>query len=467
MNQQSSREPMALIVRNAQVVTVGGRFHADIGVRDGRIAQIGGAMGKADRVLDVEGRTVTPGGVDAHVHLTDPIPGDTNFHWADDFESGTRAALAGGITTVGNMSFAAPGGTIADGIRHDDELAGALSLADYFLHPVLLRPSEENIKCIAPLHEAGHTSIKFFLSFNNFDRHVRDFLAAMRIAKARGGIALIHCEDAAIMDCCCTILREAGRTDPRFYPEARPVQSEVVATQRAVGFAETTGCPTYVVHLASARALEACHDGRRRGVPVYVETRPLYLHLTRQRFEDEDGAKYAGAPPLREQSDVDALWAGVAFGNVDTLASDHAPWLLAEKLDPAFDATNLRQGVADLETCLPMLYSAGVLTGRISAEQFVAVSATNPAKLFGLYPRKGAIVVGSDADLVVWDDDRVRTIDGATMYSRADYSPYDGFEIRGWPKWVVSRGDVVVEEGAVVAEKGRGRLAWRGRHRAI
>ncbi len=306
-----------------------------------------------------------------------------------------------------------------------------------------------------------------FSYLNNFDRHVQEFLTAMRITRSHGGIAMIHCEDAAIMDCCCSMLREAGKTDPRFYPDARPVQSEVVATHRAVGFAETTGCPSYIVHLASARALEACHDGRRRNVPVYVETRPIYLHLTRQRFEEEDGAKYAGAPPLREQADVDALWAGLSFGNVDTLATDHAPWMLAEKLDPAFDATNLRQGVADLETCLPMLFSAGVLEERLTIEQFVAVTSTNPAKLFGLYPQKGTIAVGSDADLVVWDETETRVIDGATMHSKADYSPYDGFSVTGWPKWVTSRGDIVVDDGRVVAEKGRACLVKRGAHRAI
>jgi dihydropyrimidinase len=193
----------------------------------------------------------------------------------------------------------------------------------------------------------------------------------------------------------------------------------------------------------------------------------MYLHLTRQRLEEEGGAKYAGAPPLREQSDVDAMWAALAFGNIDTLATDHAPWLLAEKLDPALDATNLRQGVADLETSLPMLYSTGVLTGRISLEKFVAVTSTNPAKLFGLYPRKGSINVGSDADMVVWDGHETRTIDGATMHSRSDYSPYDGTRVTGWPKLTISRGQVVAEGSKVIGEPGRGQLIRRGPHTAI
>ncbi len=457
---------MDLVIRSGTVVTVGGRAEVDIGIAGGKIVQLGGTM-SAPTELEAAGLSVTPGGVDPHVHLTPPTRSAEGWRWADDFESGTRAALAGGVTTVGNISFPEPGETLADAIAHDQAEAAELSLADYFLHPVLMEPNEANLATIVPLHEKGHTSIKIFLSFARFDRHVEEYLAAMRLVAQAGGIALIHCEDAAIIDCCCNLLREAGKTDSRFYPESRPVQAEVVATQRAVGFAETTGCPTYVVHLASARALEACHDGRRRGIPVYVETRPIYLHLTRSRFEEPDGAKYAGAPPLREQADVDAMWAALRFGNIDTLATDHAPWTLAEKLDPATDATNLRQGVADLETCLPMLYSAGVRTGRLTLEQFVAVTSTNPAKLFGLYPQKGTIAIGSDADVVVWDAARTRTIDGASMHSRSDYSPYDGWQVTGWPKWTISAGEVVMDESKCLATPGRGRLVHRGPHRSI
>ncbi len=457
---------MDLVIRGGTVVTVGGRATVDIGVENGKIVQLGGAM-SAGKELDAAGLFVTPGGVDPHVHLTPPTREADGWKWSDDFESGTRAALAGGITTVGNISFPERDQTLADAITNDDAEARELAVADYFLHPVLMNPDAANLATIAPLHEQGHTSIKIFISFRRFDRHVPEYLSAMRKVAAAGGIALIHCEDAAIIDCCCNLLREAGKTDPRFFPESRPLQSEVVATQRAVGFAETTGCPTYVVHLASARALEACHDGRSRGIPVYVETRPLYLHLTRERFDEPDGAKYSGAPPLREQVDVDAIWAGLRFGAIDTLATDHAPWKLAEKLDPELDATNLRQGVADLETCLPMLYSAGVRSGRLSLEQFVAVTSTNPAKLFGLYPQKGTIDVGSDADLVVWDGERTRVIDGASMHSRSDFSPYDGWEVTGWPRWTISRGEIVAEEGEILAKAGRGRLVRRGPHRAI
>ena len=457
---------MDLILRGGTVVTVGGRSTVDVGIDNGQVVQLGGDM-SGSREIDATGHFITPGGVDPHVHLTPPTRQTDGWTWSDDFESGSRAALAGGITTVGNMCFPERDQSLVEAITRDDEEAQELSIADYFLHPVLTYPSEENLADITTLHEQGHTSIKIFLSFRGFDRHVPEFLEAMHIVEKAGGITLIHCEDAAIIDCCCNLLREAGKIEPRYFPEARPVQAEAVATHRAVGFCETTGCPSYIVHLSSARALAACHDGRSRGVPVYVETRPLYLYLTRQRFEEADGAKYAGAPPLREQSDVDAMWAALAIGNIDTLATDHAPWLLAEKLDPELDVTNLRQGVADLETSLPMLYSTGVLGGRISLEQFVAVTSTNPAKLFGLYPQKGTLGVGSDADLVVWDDQECRTIDGAAMHSRSDYSPYDGMKVTGWPKYTISRGEVVAEGTEVIGRRGRGRLVRRGPHRSI
>lgn len=454
---------MDLVIRNGLVVTEGGAGVTDIGVADGRIVQLGGTV-DGDHQLDAAGLIVTPGGVDPHTHLTMPVREPGAWGWCDDFESGTRAALAGGVTTVGNMSFP-QAGSVADGLSLDLAEARRLALCDYFMHPILIEASADNLAAIARLHDEGHTSVKFFLSFPSFDRQVPQFLQAMRVVAAKGGVALVHCEDAAVMGCCWSSLRERGSLGVESFPEARPVQAEAVAVHRAIGFAETTGCPVYVVHLSSRRALAACTEGRGRGVPVYVETRPLYLHLTRERFSEPGGARYAGAPPLRDQADVDALWAGLRFGTVDTVASDHAPWLLADKLDPSRDATDLRQGVADLETSLPMLLSRGVLAGRMTIEQFVAVTATTPAKLFGLYPRKGTIAVGSDADLVVWDPGEVRVVDGAAMHSRADYSPYDGFEVTGWPRWTISRGEVVVEGREVRGRPGRGELVPRSAHR--
>ena len=254
----------------------------------------------------------------------------------------------------------------------------------------------------------------------------------------------------------------SGRGAVRNFPDARTVDAEVAAVDQAIELVRQTNAPVYVVHLSSAAALDRCREARAAGLPVYVETRPLYLHLTRERFEEPDGAKYVGAPPLRTQADRDALWRGLAAGDIDTLCSDHAPWTLDAKLDPALNVVTARQGVADLETLMPMLFSEGVVTGRISLDRFVELTSGNAARLFGLYPRKGAMESGADADLVLWDPQLRKVIDGAAMQSRAGYSPYDGWTVQGWPRSVLRRGQVVLRDGVLTARPGEGQWLRRG-----
>jgi dihydropyrimidinase len=455
---------MDCVIRNATVVTAGALSPGtDIGIDGGRIVQLGGPM-RGDREIDAAGRYVLPGGIDGHVHLTPAGSEPQSYRWVDDFAAGTAAALAGGVTTVGNMSHPGRDESIAVAIARDtaDGLAGAR--CDFFLHPVLMDPSPSELDALAALHAQGHTSVKVFLSFRRFDRSVSGFVDAFRRVADLGGIALVHCEDVALMDCACTMLREQGRLEAEHFPAGRPVAAERAATERAVAMGEVTGCPIYIVHLSSLAALDACRAAQARGTNVEVETRPIYLFLTEERFAEAGGARYAGAPPLRSQRDVDGLWAAMAQGSIATVATDHAPWTLAQKLDPALDATDLRLGMAELETMLPMLWWAGVRTGRLSVSRFVELTSTNPAKLFGMYPRKGTIAVGSDADLVVWNADEQRVIDGSGGYSNADFSPYDGWSVTGWPDLVLSRGEVVVEAGRLTdaARPGRGLLAPRG-----
>lgn len=451
---------MDLIVRGGTVVTGGAESVLDIGISSGVIAQLGGSM-SAPTEIDASGRYVLPGGIDAHVHLTAPGSGPGAWQWADDFETGTRAAAAGGVTCVGNMSFPHGGESMAAGLARDLADAEANAIVDHFHHPVLLDPSPDGVDEVAALAADGHPSIKVFLSFRRFDRHLDGYLSAMTAAAAAGSVVLVHCEDPAIMHCCGTALADAGMTEARYFPESRPVEAERVATERAVGYCATTGAATYVVHLSSKAALEACRVARARDLPVYVETRPIYLHLERSRFDEPDGAKYAGAPPLRTDDDRDALWAGINDGTVATVCTDHAPWTLDEKVDPDLPAWDLRHGMAELETILPVLWSEGVAKGRISVARFVEVTSTNAARLFGLYPRKGTIAPGADADLVVWDPAATRTVDGTAMHSRAGYSPYDGWTVTGWPEITISRGEIIARGSDVVGSPGRGRLAPR------
>src|SRR2546423_10221292 len=235
---------------------------------------------------------------------------------------------------------------------------------------------------------------------------------------------MLHGEDQALLAHAVERMVAAGRTSLRHYAESRPPVAEVAATQRAVAIAEATGAPIYVVHLSCARALEVCAEARARGVPVHVETRPLYLHLTAERLLEPDGAKYVGQPPLREAADVEALWAGIRDGVVGTVCTDHAPWALEAKLDPELSITRLRPGVENLQTMVPMLWSEGVRTGRISRERFVEVTSATAARLFGLHPRKGVIAAGSDADIVVFDPELTRTVERAAIQSNAGHSVY-------------------------------------------
>ncbi len=399
-----------------------------------------------------------------HVHLSSPEPPEPGVPaWVDDFSSGSDAAIAGGITTIGNMTFPADGDSLSQSLGRDLAAARALASVDYVLHPVLDSPTPQALAELPRLADAGHTSLKLFMVADEFEAHADAMIEAVRIAGQHGMLTLIHCEDGALVRFAGERLLVAGRGGFVDWAASRPVPAERAAVERAVAICEATGSPVYIVHLSSEPALRAARRGRARGLPVFVETRPLYLHLTSEALAGPDGAKYIGSPPLRDTQDVEALWAGLADGSVDTLGSDHAPWRLADKLDESLDVTTARQGVADLETMLPMLFSAGVSTGRISLHRFVSLTSTSPARLFGLYPRKGTIAVGSDADLLVLDPQLRRTIDGSSMRSRAGYSAYDGREICGWPRFTISHGDVLLEDGQVLAKPGRGQWLRRGR----
>lgn len=452
---------LEMVIRNGEIVTEAGSMgRADIGISGGVIKQIGGIL-EGGQELDAAGKLIFPGGLDAHVHVSFPRVGDAQVGWVDDFTSGSAAALAGGITTLGNITFPLPGETPLGGLEREAAVARDQTIVDLFLHPVLAEATPQVLDEIPRLLDSGCNSIKLFMVSPEFDTQVRDYVEAIRRAGESGLITVIHCEDYALIEDATARLLAAGNSSLRYYAASRPVISEVVATQRAVAFAEATGAPVYIVHLSSERALEVCAQAQDRGLPVYVETRPLYLHLTCERFQDPDGPKYVGQPPLREQEDVDALWAGIQQGIVHTVCTDHAPWSLAAKLDPAHSLTNLRPGVENLQTILPMLYSEGVRTGRITLGRFVEVTSTNAAKLFGLYPRKGTLAVGSDADLVIFDPDLTRTVEGSTLKSKADYSVYEGWQVTGWPILTLRRGQIVFRDGQVVGRPGSGEILWR------
>jgi dihydropyrimidinase len=433
---------------------------ADIGIEGERIVQIGGDF-EAAVDLDARGKLVLPGGVDAHVHLSNP-PREGGPAWVDDFTSGSAAALAGGVTTVGNMTFGATGESLREALARDTAIAQSQTIADVFLHPVLAEPTARNLADIPHLLEDGCSSIKIFLSNASFDRDLDGFVQAVQLAGESGLMTMLHCEDAVGVRHATRRLVERGQTALKYFGASRPVVAEVTATQRAVGLAELTGAPVYLVHLSSRLALEACVAARARGVHVYVETRPLYLHLTDAVFEGAEAGRFVGQPPLRAASDVEALWAGLAAGQVHTVCTDHAPWSLEAKLAADHTIEHLRPGVENLQLLRSMLFSEGVRGGRISLQRMVELTSTNAARLFGLYPRKGSLAVGGDADLVIFDPSLVRTVSGSMLKSNADYSVYEGREVTGWPTLTLRRGEIVFRDDEVLGRPGSGRILTCG-----
>ena len=455
-----------LVIRGGRVVTDSSDSNADVAISGGKIVQIGGPMSGV-REIDASGKLVLPGGIDAHVHLSKTEEMLTGPAWCDDFASGTAAAAAGGITAVGNMTFPRTGETMWDAIQRESADANAQGIVDIFLHPVYTDPDTQPLDDIERLAAEGVTTFKFFTSFGGFATNPTPYLEGMRRAKEAGSLNLIHCEDHAMMTDALARLVVAGNTGVEHYPASRPITSEAAATARIANFAEELLAPTYIVHLSSGAALDEVRRGRGRGAPLYVETRPLYLHLSEERFSEPDGAKYVGQPPLRTLDDRIAIWNGLAAGEVDTVCTDHAPWMLADKVWPGVDISNVRPGVADLDSMLPMLFSEGVVAGRISLQRFVAATSTNAAKLFGLFPRKGTIAIGSDADLAIWDPGLTKPIRAAEQASNCDYSPYEGWEVTGWPVITIHAGEVVFENGTVIGKPGRAGIIPRGPTRPL
>ena len=453
---EAAPAPQEILISGGTVVTSEGRFNADVRVRDGTIVEIGAglAAGAGARVVDATGLLVMPGGVDPHVHLGGRL--------RDDYRTGSRAALAGGITTISNFAFPAGGQTLAHAIERESALIRGQAIADVILHAGINDPATQSAQMATLGAGTGQTSTKIFMVRSVFDAEVPDYMATMDAAGRAGILTMVHCEDGPILAHAVAELTAAGRTSLEYFPDSRPVVGEVVATQRAVAMAEATGAPIYAVHVSSEGALRVLQDARDRGLSVFVETRPIYLHFTRERFEGPDRGLYVGQPPLRGQRDQDALWAGIASGAVHVLGTDHVAYLREEKMDPSQTISRHRAGLNNLQVVRPMLYSEGVVQGRISEEQFVAVTSTNAAKLFGLYPRKGTIAVGSDADIVLWDPEETRTIRDEDMFSGTGFSVYSGWEVTGWPVMTLRRGEVVYEDGEILARAGSGELLRRG-----
>ena len=453
-----------LIIRKASIVNADARTEGDIRIRGEKIAEIGRNLpaGSGAREIDASGMVVLPGGIDPHVH-----PGQ-------NFTAESAAALAGGVTTISTMVSAGSAGfgggragapnpfaneDMAGTIRRTDEKIKAEAMADFILH-VIVNDPEKRIDQLEGLLKTGQPSIKIFMNRPGFVEHERGYVALIRKAGEVGVLPMIHCEDDTLINDIGERFIAQGKGDIRYVPEARPPLTEEVATQRCVSFSEATGAPVYIVHISSERALRAAEVGRAKGLPIFTEVRWIYLFLTDDIYKRDDHRLYIGQPPYRKQTDVEYLWKGINAHTVDIIDTDHNTFTKAQKME---DQTilNHRAGMNGLQDFLPVIWDVGVNKKRITPETFVAITATNPAKVMGLYPEKGRIAVGSDADIAIWDPKETRTIRDQDELSVAGHSFIAGRSVTGWPKITIRRGEVVWENRQIKSKAGSGRLAPR------
>ena len=451
------------IVRNGLIVTSEGRMEADIRIRGEKIAEIGRSLASTPgaREIDARGMLLLPGAVDTHTHLNaempNPVPPNAN---QDDYSSGSAAALAGGATTISNF-VAMQANESPD--AYADRVTAAIhksSMADVFIHVNMGNdPAPFTAAMFDKLASRGFVSTgEDFLARVSFDANVLGWFKAFKASGPAGVLSMLHCEDYAILTEAQESAMAEGRGSIHNFAQSAPVVAEVVAVQRAVAIAEATGSPIYILHMSSGRAQQVAEDAMRRGLPVFVETRPMYLHLTQDVYQRPDAGLYLGGPPLREKWDQDILWEAIAKGTVHTIGTDHTGYSREAKLDPSQTMINKRMGLSNLQEYLPMLFSEGVIKGRITLERFVAVTSTNAAKLFGMYPRKGSIQVGSDADIVIWDPAMKKTIRDQDQLSNAKYSTYAGWDVIGFPKTTIRRGEIVYDNGKILSKPGSGKF---------
>ncbi len=459
-----------VIIRNGTVATATDSYVADVAVQDGKIVAIGKDLPvqNATRVLDASGKFVLPGGIDVHTHLDMPFGGTTS---ADDFETGTRAAAFGGTTTLIDFAIQYKGQQLRQAFDTWMSKASGKAVCDYAFHCIVTDVSGGQLSEMNDLVHEGVTSFKLFMAYPGvFMLDDGSIFKALQTTSKNGGLVCMHAENGSAID---VIVQQAladGKKAPKYHALTRPTTAEAEATARAIALAEMAGAPIYIVHLSCNDALEKVREARDRGLPVYAETCPQYLYLSIENFDVPgfEGAKYVFTPPLREKWHQEKLWSGLKRDHLQVVSTDHCPFCFKEQKELGKDDfTKIPNGGPGVEHRMSLVYSGGVASGRFSVNRFVELVSTTPAKLFGLYPRKGTIAVGSDADLVIFNPARKHTISAKTHHMRVDYSMFEGIQVTGMPDVVLSRGKVVIDGDKFLGRVGQGEFLRRSTYQQV
>ncbi len=452
-----------LLIRNGIVVTASDIYEGDVFVDGEKVAAIGSSLQmKADRVIDAKRKYVFPGGIDVHTHLDMPFGGTTS---ADDFESGTIAAAFGGTTSVVDFAIQYKGQRLHHAWETWMKKAEGKAAIDYGFHMIITELSDPVEEEMDALVRQGVTSFKLFMAYPGVfmldDASI--FRALLRTGK-NGGTICMHAENGGVIDVLVKKALAEGKTAPKYHALTRPARAEAEATHRAIALAEMADVPIYIVHLSASEALEMVTEARDRGLPAFAETCPQYLFLSYDNYEEPgfEGAKYVMSPPLRPKDTQERLWRGLAFNDLQAISTDHCPFCMKEqKTLGKGDFSKIPNGAPGIETRMSLVYDGGVRPGRISLNRFVELTSTSPAKIFGLFPRKGTIAPGSDADIVIFDPEKKARLSAKTLHMKVDYNPYEGREVVGATDTVISRGRVVIDAGKFVGRAGAGSFIKR------
>jgi dihydropyrimidinase len=455
------------IIRGGTIATAADTFRCDIGISGGRIAALGEKLGDAKEVVDATGLLVLPGGIDSHVHISQPSgPG---IVMADDFASATLAAAFGGNTMVLPFAMQQKGESLRQVVKDYHAKAEGECYVDISFHLIIADASERVLGQELPaLVNDGYTSFKVFMTYEGLALSDMEMLQVMSVARETQALVMVHAENYDAIRFLTDRLERAGKTAPHFHATSRPIPVEREATHRAISLAELVDVPVMIVHVSNREAMEEIRRAQQKGLKVYGETCPQYLVLTAKDLEglNMEGAMYVCSPPPRDEASQQACWEGLQQNVFTLFSSDHCPFRYDDvqgKLTPK-GRTSFRwvpNGIPGVETRLPILFSEGVKNGRLSLNDFVALSATNHAKTYGLYPKKGTIAVGSDADIAIWDPERRVTISQTLLHHGSDYTPYEGIAVTGWPVSTMVRGRFVVRDGKLVGTKGAGSYVAR------
>src|SRR5579863_2206282 len=452
-----SRMRFDTLIRNGTIVTATDMYLGDVGILDGKIAAIGKDLSveNAKNVIEARGRYVMPGGIDVHTHLDMPFGGTMS---ADDFESGTIAAAYGGTTTLIDFAIQYKGQTLRHAFDTWMKKADGKAVIDYSFHCIITDIAGAQLDEMKSFVREGVPTFKLFMAYPGvFMLDDASIFRAMSAAADFGGMICMHAENGGAIDVIVQRALAEGKRSPKYHALTRPTTAEAEATSRAIALAEMAGTPVYIVHLSCNEALEKVREARDRGLRVYAETCPQYLYLSLENMDGPgfDGAKYVFTPPLREKWHQEKLWQGLATDELQVVSTDHCPFCMKEQKELGKDDfTKIPNGGPGIEHRVSLVYSGGVHGGKFSANRFVQLVSTAPAKLFGLYPRKGTVAVGSDADLIVFNANAEQVISAKTHHMRVDYSMFEGLRVKGVTRTVLSRGQVIIDDGQFTGRPG-------------